>query len=276
VDVRIVRNAADVAAEGAARVAEVLSRLDDAVLGLATGETPRAMYRELVAAHERGELSFAGATSFNLDEYLGLDPGSPQSYRSYMQRELFDHVDIDAANTFLPVCADGQHPDEVGPAYEAEIRRRGGIDLQILGIGRNGHIGFNEPASSLGSRTRVKTLTRETLASNRHHFGPGETQPELAITMGVATILDAYEILLLATGESKADAVRAAIEGPVAAMCPASALQHHRRVTVLLDDAAASKLELRDYFCWVDEQNRRLESEGVEWNRRRGTSFDGR
>ncbi len=266
-DVRIVASAAEVAREGAAKVAGLLNRLDDTVLGLATGETPRAMYRELVLAFERKELSFAGVTSFNLDEYLGLEPGSPQSYRSYMQRELFDHVDIDPLNTFLPFCEAGQHPDEVGPAYEAEIRRRGGIDLQILGIGRNGHIGFNEPASSLGSRTRVKTLTRETLASNRRYFGPGETQPELAITMGVATILDAQEILLLATGESKADAVRAAVEGPVAAMCPASALQLHRRVTVLVDDAAASKLELADYFRWVDEQNRRLESEGVEWNR---------
>ena len=266
-DVRIFASAAEVAAVGAARVVSLVRRLDDAVLGLAKGDTPRAMYRELVAACERKELSLAGVSSFNLDEYLGLDPGSPQSYRSYMQRELFDHVDIEPANTFLPFCAVGQPPDEVGPAYEAEIRRRGGIDLQILGIGRNGHIGFNEPASSLGSRTRVKTLTRETLASNRHHFGPGESQPELAITMGVATILDAHEILLLATGESKADAVRAAVEGPVAAMCPASALQLHRRVTVLLDDAAASKLELADYFRWVDEQNRRLASEGVEWNR---------
>lgn len=266
-DVRIVASAAEVAAEGAARVVDLVTRLDDAVLGLATGDTPRAMYRELVAAYERQALSFAGVTSFNLDEYLGLDPASPQSYRSYMERELFGHVDIDTANTFLPVCAAGRHPDDVGPAYEAEIRRRGGIDLQVLGIGQNGHIGFNEPASSLGSRTRVKTLTRETLASNRHHFGPDDAQPELAITMGVATILDADEILLLATGESKADAVRAAIEGPVSAMCPASALQLHRRVTVLLDDAAASRLELKDYFRWVDEQNRRLASEGVEWNR---------
>ena len=179
-----------------------------AVLGLASGQTPRAMYRELIREHRENGLSFRDVTTFNLDEYVGIEPGSPHSYRAYMQRELFDHVDIDTASTFLPECPPGADPRKVGPAYEAHIARVGGIDLQLLGVGVNGHIGFNEPASSLASRTRIKTLTRETIEANRPHFDDPAKQPQLAITMGIASIMDAREILLLATGESKADAVR--------------------------------------------------------------------
>jgi glucosamine-6-phosphate deaminase len=257
-DVVILDNSEQVAREAAGMVGTLLRRESAAVLGLPTGQTPRAMYRELVCEHRDNGLSFRDVTTFNLDEYVGLEPGSPQSYRAYMRRELFDHVDIDAANTFLPECPPGADPRIVGPAYEADIARRGGIDLQVLGVGVNGHIGFNEPASSLASRTRIKTLTRETIEANRQYFDDPAQQPQLAITMGIASIMEAREILLLATGESKAEAVHRLIEGPVSSRCPASILQMHEKVTVLLDDAAAARLELRDYYDWVAAQKRAL------------------
>lgn len=257
-DVTILKDSAAVALQGAGILGDLLRAKPRAVLGLASGSTPQAMYRELVREHRDNGLSFRGASTFNLDEYVGLAPDSPQSYRTYMQRELFDHVDIDAENTFLPECPPGVDPRDVGPAYEARIAACGGIDLQVLGIGRNGHIGFNEPASSLRSRTRVKTLTRETIEANRQYFDDPAGQPQLAVTMGIGTIMDAREILLLATGDSKAEAVRQLVEGPVSALWPASALQLHEHVTVLLDEAAASKLSLRDYFQWVSAQKHHL------------------
>jgi len=237
---------------------DLLVTKPDAVLGLATGRTPLALYRQLIAAHENSALSFRDVMTFNLDEYLGVCPEDSQSYRSYMQRELFDHIDIDTSNTYLPACATDENPLDVGRRYEQEIRAAGGIDIQVLGIGQNGHIGFNEPSSSLKSRTRVKTLTRETIADNRQYFEGPKSQPQLAITMGIATIMDAHEILLLATGAEKAEAVRQSIEGPVSSMWPASILQMHERVTVLLDEEAASALTRQDYYNWVQDQKRRL------------------
>jgi glucosamine-6-phosphate deaminase len=257
-DVMILKDSDAVAAEGAALVIKVLQKKANAVFGLASGRTPLAMYKRLIDDSRAAGLSFRDVTTFNLDEYLGLQPTDAQSYRAYMQRELFDHIDIDLANTFLPECAAGVDPLDVGPAYEALIRSRGGIDLQILGIGRNGHIGFNEPTSSLKSRTRIKTLTRGTVAANKELFDNAAMQPRLAITMGIATILDAGHIVLLATGSDKADAVRQSVEGPVSAMCPASILQMHEKVTVLLDEAAASELALRDYYAWIAEQKLKL------------------
>lgn len=260
-DIVILKDSDQVAAYGAALFRRLLHDKPDAVLGLATGGTPIALYRRLIADYSDAMLSFREATTFNLDEYLGIDPRDPQSYRSYMRRELFDPVDIDIANTFLPECAAGENPLDVGPRYEQLIRSKGGIDLQILGIGQNGHIGFNEPTSSLVSRTRIKTLTRETLAANRRYFDAPALQPQLAITMGIASIMDARDIVLLATGSRKADAVRQSIEGPVSSMWPASALQMHERVTVLLDDAAASQLAQRDYYDWVQQQKQELLNE---------------
>ena len=257
-DVVILKDSDAVAAAGADLLQQLLRQKPDAVLGLASGRTPLAMYRQLIANCKAAGLSFRDVSTFNLDEYLGLPPGDPQSYRAYMQRELFDHIDIDMDNTFLPECGVGCDPREAGRAYEALIRARGGIDLQVLGIGRNGHIGFNEPTSSLRSRTRIKTLTRETITANRQYFDNPADQPQTALTMGIATIMDARRIVLLATGSDKAEAVRQAIEGPVSAMCPASILQMHETVTVLLDDAAASALTLREYFEWVAEQKRKL------------------
>ena len=255
-DVVILDSSEQVAQEGARMIGRLLRDNPAAVLGLASGQTPRAMYRALVRAHRDDGLSFRDVTTFNLDEYVGLEPGSPPSYRAYMHRELFDHVDIDRGNTFLPECPPGNDPRDVGPSYEAQIARRGGIDLQVLGVGVNGHIGFNEPASSLASRTRIKTLTRETIAANRRYFDDPADQPQLAITMGIGTIMDAREVLLLATGDSKSETVHRLVEGPVTASCPASMLQLHERATVMLDTEAAARLERRDYYDWVAAQKR--------------------
>ena len=251
----IIFSGADQVAEYAADiVGQMLAHKPDCVLGLATGSTPVAMYRCLAQRYRDGALSFARATTFNLDEYLGLDSDNSHSYRSYMRRELFDHVDLESERTHLPECAPGEDPRAVGPAYESLINKCGGIDLQILGIGRNGHIGFNEPSSSLASRTRVKTLARRTVSDNHRLFDSPAEQPGMAITMGVATIMDAHRVLLLATGEHKAEAVRAAVEGSISAMHPASVLQAHRRVRVLVDEAAASRLTLVEYYRRVHTQ----------------------
>jgi glucosamine-6-phosphate deaminase len=257
-EIIILKNAEEVAATGAELVAELLRVSPATVLGLATGGTQLALYRQLVAKNLAAEISFRKVTTFNLDEYLGVTPDNPQSYRAYMQRELFGRVDIDPCKTFLPECGEGQNPVLVGPLYEQKILAAGGIDLQIMGIGVNGHIGFNEPSSSLNSRTRVKTLTRQTVEDNSRLFSAAEFQPKLAITMGIGTIMDARRILLLATGGKKADAVGKMVEGPLTAMCPASVLQMHQRVTVILDEAAAGGLRNRDYYDWAYLQNESL------------------
>jgi glucosamine-6-phosphate deaminase len=257
----ILESRAAVAAEGARRIRRLLEAKPYAVLGFATGATPVEMYGQLIEDFNQGRVSFSAVTSFNLDEYVGLESDDPQSYRSYMNQRLFSRIDIDPANTHLPVAGPGVNPLLAGAEYERAIEAAGGIDLQVLGIGRNGHIGFNEPTSSLGSRTRVKTLTRETLASNEQYFGSGRKPPEIAITMGIATILEARAILLLATGEHKALAVEQLVEGPVSALWPATALQWHAEVTVLLDVAAAGRLKNREYYDWVQEQQSRVMSE---------------
>lgn len=264
-DVIILKESNDVAACGAGLIQRLLQTKPAAVLGLATGNTPLAMYQCLITACANGAVSFREVTTFNLDEYVGIDAGDPASYRSTMKRELFDRIDIDQARTYLPESGSGVDPSDTGPAYEEAILAAGGIDLQVLGIGQNGHIGFNEPTSSLGSRTRIKTLTQETLQNNSRYFADPDKQPQVAVTMGIATILDARHVLLLATGVQKAVAVRDAIEGPVSAMCPASALQMHRKVTVLLDDEAASRLTMRDYYDWVHRQKQRLGLDFTAW-----------
>ena len=239
---------ADAAIDRAARQVAAHVRATPApVLGLATGGTMLPLYARLAALHRETGLSFAACRTFNLDEYVGLAPDHPASYRSYMEDALFRHVDIDRARTRLP-RSDAADPEAEALAYEAAIAAAGGVTLQLLGIGANGHIGFNEPTSSLASRTRIKTLTNTTLDANQQYFAPGEAPPRFALTMGVGTILDAGECLLLATGAAKADAVAAMVEGPVAAICPASALQLHPRTTVVLDRAAAANLRLVDYY----------------------------
>lgn len=257
-EVVILKDAECVASKGSELVGGMLRVKPWAVFGFATGRTPVALYRHLVDKCRGGDLSFKDTTSFNLDEYLGITADNPQSYRSFMDRVFFNHIDIKKSNTHLPDCEEGENPGLVGPRYEAMIRQAGGIDLQVLGIGHNGHIGFNEPGSGLCTRTRVKTLTLRTLEDNSRLFSSGEFQPKLAITMGIATIMDARRVLLLATGESKADAVAKMVEGPVTAMCPASMLQMHEHVSVLLDEAAAVGLKHRQYYDLTYQENKAL------------------
>ena len=239
----------DATARTVAMMAATVADKPDAVLGLATGGTMEKVYAGLIAAHRRG-LSFADVTSFNLDEYVGLAPDHPQSYRRYMQRHLFDHLDIDPARTFIP--RGDAEPEKAAADFEARIAAHGPIDLQLLGLGRNGHIGFNEPGSSLRSRTREKVLTRSTRQANARFFDNGEEPPQTAVTMGIGTIMDASAIVLLALGEAKAEAVARAVEGSVTAMCPGSVLQFHTDVTVIVDTAAAQALQMGEHYREVE------------------------
>ena len=235
------------AAKSAARIfIKTIQANPKAVLGLATGSTPLPLYHELIAA----KLDWSGITTFNLDEYTGIGPGHPQSYHSFMSEHLFQHVNINPARVHIP---DGLalDPEASCRKYEETIRNAGGIDLQLLGIGSDGHIGFNEPSSSLASRTRIKTLTERTRRDNARFFGSPQEVPLHVITMGIGTILETRRVVLLATGEGKADAIAGAVEGPVTAMNPASALQLHERAVICLDEAAASKLQRIDYYKWV-------------------------
>jgi glucosamine-6-phosphate deaminase len=240
----------DTAEAAAARVAEILADALAAhratVLGLATGETMRPVYARLVALHREGRADFAGVTTFNLDEYVGVPPDHPASFAAFMRETLFSRVNLDPARCHLP-RGDAPDPEAEARRYEDAISAAGGIDLQLLGIGRNGHLAFNEPTSSLGSRTRIKTLTEATRSANAPAFAPALV-PRHAITMGIATILEARACVLLATGASKAVAVARMVEGPLGADCPATALQLHPAATVVLDGAAASRLELREYY----------------------------
>jgi len=240
-------------------VARLVQRKPDCVLGLATGSSPLGLYRELVRLHREEGLDFSQATTFNLDEYVGLDPKHPQSYRHFMQANLLDHLNIPPRRTHVP---DGRTLDFVnyGGRYEQMIRDAGGIDLQVLGVGSDGHIAFNEPGSSLGSRTRVKTLARETIRDNARFFGSEERVPRLAITMGVGTILESKQCLLIAMGAAKAQAIRDTVEGPVTAQVTASALQLHRDVICIVDEAAGSLLTRKEYYNEVEEAQSLLEA----------------
>jgi glucosamine-6-phosphate deaminase len=234
----------------AKEVANVLNTKPDAVLGLATGSTPLGLYKELVRMHQEEGLDFAQVTSFNLDEYVGLGTDHPQSYHYFMHENLFQHINIPPQNTHVPSGTTRNHM-AFCQWYEDRIEQAGGIDLQILGIGSDGHIAFNEPGSSLGSRTRIKTLAKQTIDDNARFFdSPGEV-PVYAITMGVGTILEARKLVLVANKKSKASAVAAAIEGPVTSMITASALQLHPDAMIFLDDESASELKMRDYYEWI-------------------------
>lgn len=256
----IIVDDADAAALACAKViSELIESKPSSVLGLATGSTPIRLYRELIKLHQQNQLCFESVSTFNLDEYIGIEATNRLSYRNFMNSNLFEQINIDINKTHLPdgMAAD---PQKEGARYEETIRAAGGIDLQVLGIGSNGHIGFNEPSSSLASRTRVKTLTRSTISDNSKLLKSGEFQPHLAITMGIATILESRQLVLMATGEQKAEAVKATVEGPVSAMCPGSALQMHPHAKVIIDEAAAEKLKLKDYYRWVLLENESLKS----------------
>ena len=249
----IIQSNPEAAADLVARVvARDLQANPHLVLGLATGRTMERVYRNLVAMHREQKLDFSLCSTFNLDEYVGLSPADPNSYRHYMEQHLFQHVNIDPRNTHLP---NGMAPDldKECEAYEKAIARFGGIDLQLLGIGQAGHIGFNEPLSALRSRTRVKALTPTTLAQNAQFFGGVDKMPRRAITMGVGTILDSRRCVLLATGVEKADILARAIEGPITGMVSATALQLHTRCTVVVDEAAATQLKEVEYYRWIFE-----------------------
>lgn len=229
-------------------MAALLHEKPAAVLGLATGSSPLSLYDEVAARCERGELSLAEARGFTLDEYVGLGAEHPERYRNVIDREFTSRVDIAADAVHGP---DGLAEDVPAAcaAYEQAIADAGGVDLQVLGIGTDGHIGFNEPGSSLASRTRIKTLTRQTRLDNARFFdGDLDAVPTHCLTQGLGTIMAARHVVLIATGEEKARAVHELVEGAVSASWPATVLQHHPHVSVLLDDGAASSLRMADYY----------------------------
>jgi glucosamine-6-phosphate deaminase len=245
-------SAGEIALLAADTVEAVVRRKPAAVLGLATGSTPLPAYQELIRRHEAGVgPSYAAVTCFNLDEYVGLpspDGGlHQQSYRATIARELTDGLGIGPGQVNGPDPSPDRLPS-AGERYEALIAAAGGIDVQFLGIGTDGHLAFNEPGSSLASRTRIKTLTEQTRKDNARFFGSPDEVPTHVLTQGLGTILQARHLLLIVTGESKAGAVAAAVEGPVSASCPASVLQLHPHATVLLDPAAAGRLDRLGYY----------------------------
>ncbi len=246
-EVVILPTPADVARLAADAIVSVLRDNAAAVLGLATGSSPEGTYRELIRRHRAGEVTLSRARAFLLDEYVGLPADHPQRYRRVIERAFTDHVD------FAPDAVHG--PDGTADdirrecaAYEDAIAAAGGVDLQLLGIGTDGHIGFNEPGSSLSSRTRLKTLTRQTREDNARFFASPDDVPRHVVTQGLGTIGEARHVVLLATGAGKAEAARRMVEGPVSSFYPASVLQLHPHASVLLDEAAAAKLTLGDYF----------------------------
>lgn len=243
----IIQPTANEAADIAARIiSKLLKEKPDAVLGLATGSTPVSLYQKLIAM----DLDWSRVTTFNLDEYIGLPQEHSQSYHSFMWENLFQHINIDPGKIHIP---DGNAPDiaKFCAEYEALIVAAGGIDLQVLGIGSDGHIGFNEPTSSLASRTRIKTLTERTVQDNARFFDSAEEVPRHVITMGIGTIMEARTNLLLAFGDNKAEAIAGMVEGPITANNPATALQMHPSVKVCLDTPAAGQLQRADYYRWV-------------------------
>ncbi|NTV81101.1 MAG: glucosamine-6-phosphate deaminase, partial [Candidatus Aminicenantes bacterium] len=233
-------------------IARTVREKPHAVLGLATGNTPLRLYRNLVRMHQEDGLDFSGVTCFNLDEYVGIPPAHPSSFHSYMWAHLFSAINVAKERINIP---DGLTSDIPAACrkYEQAIRSAGGIDIQILGIGTNGHIGFNEPSSSLSSRTRIKTLTEETRLDVAAGFGGQESVPTHVLTMGLGTITDSRMCLLLAFGKKKARAIAQTVEGPVTAMVPGSVLQMHPRTILVLDKDAASELKMADYYAWVSD-----------------------
>ncbi len=239
--VNIKKNYDEVSKEAANMVADLIRRKPNCVLGFATGGTPLGLYKELIRMHKEEGLDFSKVTTFNLDEYVSLPPEHPQSYHYFMWENLFKYVNVDPRYVHIPQGM-AKDIEEFCEWYEERIEYYDGIDLQILGIGANGHIAFNEPGSSLGSRTRIKTLQKETRWDNKRFFESHEQVPNQAITMGVGTIMDSKTLLLLASGKSKADAIKATVEGPITALYPATIVQMHRKAFIICDEGAASSL----------------------------------
>jgi len=231
-------------------VGRLVKEKPHAVVGFATGNTPLYLYKNLVRMHREDGLDFSGLTTFNLDEYVGVPPVHPSSFHSYMWAHLFSQINIEKERVHIP---DGLAADipAVCRNYEQSIKSAGGIDIQIMGIGTNGHLGFNEPTSSFYSRTRIKTLTEETRLNNAAAFGGQDNVPLHVITMGLGTILDSRMCLLMAFGKKKAKAIALTVEGPLTSMVPGTVLQLHPRAVLILDKDAASELKMADYYTWV-------------------------
>ena len=249
-EVVVLKTYEEMSKAAAAVIAKVLNSKPNAVLGMATGSTPLGVYKELVRMHKAGGLDFAQVTTFNLDEYVGLPTTNEQSYHYFMHENFFKHVNISARNIHIPSGTTSNYRSFCD-WYEKRIKECGGIDVQILGIGSDGHVAFNEPGSSLSSRTRLKTLARPTIEDNARFFERKEDVPIYAITMGVGTILEARTLVLVANSAKQADAVAQMIEGPVTSMLTASALQLHPHAKVFVDEPAAGKLKMREYYDWV-------------------------
>ena len=234
----IINSAENIAAMAAQQYVSLLKRKPNAILGGATGSTPLGLYAELVRLNKAGEISFKEASSFNLDEYVGLDGAHDQSYRYFMDHNLFDHIDIDKSRTRVPSGIDISDP----AAYDKEIQAAGGVDLQLLGIGNNGHIGFNEPGTPFGSLTHIVELTESTREANKRFFASIDEVPTHAVTMGIKTVMQARSIILMAIGPAKAPIMKEMLQGPVTEKVPASVLQLHPDVTVYMDFEAAKLL----------------------------------
>ncbi len=241
-DLKIVDNYSEMSEIAANTVAGLVQSKQAAVLGLATGSTPEGMYARLVEIYREGAIDFNSVKTFNLDEYVGLAPEHPQSYHQYMNKHLFDHVNIKPNNTSIPYCSSNDDPAVVCAEFENKIKQAGGIDLQVLGIGVNGHVGFNEPASHLRTTTHLVELAEETIEANSRFFNTVDEVPGKAITMGMGSIMGARKVILLASGKNKAKAVRSSFSGLISTETPASLLQLHREVMVVVDREAASLL----------------------------------
>jgi len=239
-------------------IAKQIRERPDSVLGLATGSTPIGTYKELIRMHREEGLDFSEVVTFNLDEYYPISSTHPHSYHHFIQKEFFEHININPLHIYIP---DGQVKNYKAfcKCYEEEIKRAGGIDLQLLGIGSDGHIGFNEPGSSLGSRTRLKTLNVQTIKDNARFFKKKEDVPKYAITMGIGTIMEVKICLLLASGRNKAEILAKAIEGPITSQVTASILQLHKEVIVIADEEASQNLERKEYYQYVEKLTKELE-----------------
>ncbi|MFT8538025.1 glucosamine-6-phosphate deaminase [Bifidobacterium aquikefiri] len=252
-EVIIVKNQDEAGSIYAQRVARLIESKPDCVLGLATGSSPLAAYRQLSALVKNDSIDVSQVRGFALDEYAGLDPKHPQSYQSTINRTVVEPLGLDPAKIHVP-NGNLSTISEAGHAYDQAIENAGGVDIQILGIGTDGHIGFNEPGSSLASGTRIKTLTEQTRIDNARFFDDDINQvPTHCITQGIGTILKARHLILLAFGSGKAEAIAETVEGGISSFCPASALQLHRHATVIVDEAAASRLRNKDYYKYSFE-----------------------
>ena len=250
-EIVICKDKAEASKRAAAMIVALVKKNPKAVLGLATGSTPVLMYNELAAAVKAKKVSFEQVKTWNLDEYYGLAPTHDQSYRYFMNENLFKKIDIKLSNTHV-LNGLAKDPEQECASYENAIKKAGGIDIQVLGIGSDGHIAFNEPGTSLKSRTSIVYLTPSTVKDNARLFFKGDMNavPKSALSMGVGTICEAKKIIMLAFGENKQDALKGCVEGPVSQFCTASALQEHNDCWIFCDEAAAKKLKLKKYYAW--------------------------